>query len=72
MTRHKGHRFIGELPSLEDPGFVETVERMLGHQQVTDGYLVALAHHHEIQLVTFDRRIEALARNHQTVLRLTP
>ncbi len=72
MTRHKGHRFIGELPSLESPAFVEAVERMLGHQQVTDGYLVALAHHHQIQLVTFDRRLEALARDHQSVLRLTP
>ncbi len=72
MTRHKGHRFIGELPSLDSPDFAETVDRMLGHQQITDGYLVALARHHEIQLVTFDRRIESLVRDHQTVLRLTP
>jgi len=72
MTRNSGHRFIGELPPLESPEFVDAVERMLGHQQVTDGYLVALAQHHEIRLVTFDRRIDALSRNHQTVLRLTP
>lgn len=33
----------------------------LGHKQVTDAYLLALAKHHKARLVTFDRRIEALA-----------
>jgi toxin-antitoxin system PIN domain toxin len=33
----------------------------LGHKQITDAYLLALAMHHNAKLVTFDRRIEALA-----------
>lgn len=35
--------------------------RMQGPKQITDAYLLALALHHNAKLVTFDRRIEALA-----------
>jgi predicted nucleic acid-binding protein len=31
--------------------------RVLGHRQVTDAYLLALAVRHEGRFVTFDRRI---------------
>jgi hypothetical protein len=72
MTQHGGHRFISELPTLEIPAFARALERMLGHQQITDGYLVALAEHHEIRLVTFDRRIEAISKDRRAILRLTP
>jgi uncharacterized protein len=33
----------------------------LGHKQVTDAYLIALATHHNGSVVTFDSRMEALA-----------
>ena len=33
----------------------------LGPKQITDAYLLALAIHHKANLVTFDRRMEALA-----------
>lgn len=33
---------------------------VIGHRQVTDAYLVALAKHHEGQLATFDRGLAAL------------
>lgn len=33
----------------------------LGHKQITDAYLLALAIHHKAKLVTFDRRMEILA-----------
>jgi toxin-antitoxin system PIN domain toxin len=33
----------------------------LGHKQITDAYLLALAMHHKAKLVTFDRRMEVLA-----------
>ena len=33
----------------------------LGHKQITDAYLLALAMHHKAKLVTFDRRMEILA-----------
>lgn len=35
--------------------------RGLGHKQVTDAYLIALALHHHGSVVTFDSRMEALA-----------
>ena len=35
--------------------------RLQGPKQITDAYLLALALHHNAKLVTFDRRIEALA-----------
>lgn len=35
--------------------------RLQGPKQITDAYLLALAMHHNAKLVTFDRRIEALA-----------
>jgi hypothetical protein len=72
MVRHKRHRFVGELPPLVDSGFSEIFGRLLGHQQVTDGYLVALARHHDLRLVTFDRRIEAISPDPGAVLRLEP
>ncbi|MGD0548184.1 MAG: PIN domain-containing protein, partial [Terracidiphilus sp.] len=36
-------------------------QRLDGHKQITDAYLLALALHHKAKLVTFDRRIESLA-----------
>lgn len=42
---------------------------VLGHRQVTDSYLVALAAHHGGRLVTLDR---GLATRHPEVLRLSP
>ena len=33
----------------------------LGHKQITDAYLLALAIHYKAKLVTFDRRMEARA-----------
>lgn len=33
----------------------------LGHKQVTDAYLLALAHRHQGKVVTFDSRMQALA-----------
>ena len=39
-----------------------SIRRQLqGHQQITDAYLLALAMHHDGLLLTFDRRIIALA-----------
>lgn len=67
MCHHSHHRFVTEMPSLGDPSFSQLVSRMLGHRQVTDGYLLAVARHHGLQLVTFDRRLEALAVRQESV-----
>lgn len=57
-TRHVAHRFwpddiplAGALSNLED--------RVRGHQQITDGYLLALAIHHRGKLATLDKGIRA-------------
>lgn len=39
------------------------LERLLGHRQVTDTYLLALAVRNEGRLVTFDQRVSASAVN---------
>jgi hypothetical protein len=70
MTRHPEHRFISELDPLDAAGFIEVVSRLMGHKQLTDAYLLALAHKHDLQLVTFDRRIEMIDPYDGVVVRL--
>ncbi|MCU0305117.1 MAG: PIN domain-containing protein [Thermoanaerobaculales bacterium] len=72
MTRHPGHRFIAELHGLETDEFAAAAGRLLGHQQVTDAYLVALARRHDIRVATFDRRLEAIAGDPRRVTTLAP
>jgi hypothetical protein len=53
---HPGHQFWSDDISLPDAlGSLGT--RIMGHQQVTDAYLLALAMHHHGKLVTLDKRI---------------
>jgi hypothetical protein len=56
------HDFWPDDVNLLDSGAVNW-QRVLGHRQVTDAYLLALAVRHDGRLVTFDRRIavEAVA-----------
>ena len=42
---------------------------VLGHQQVTDAYLIGLARHHQASLLTFDQRAEAHGLDGIEVLR---
>jgi uncharacterized protein len=71
ITRRPGHRF---WPM--DITFSEAVqpfrERLFGHRQVTDAYLLGLAIKNKGRLVTLDRGIEVLAgeghRQHVAVL----
>jgi toxin-antitoxin system PIN domain toxin len=62
------HLYFDELPRL---GSVEsTFRRLLGHQQVTDAYLVAVAEANDATLLTLDRRLAAtfVARGRVEVL----
>ena len=70
MTRHPEHRFLSEYPPIDDVSFADVASRLMGHQQVTDAYLVVLARHHDVQLITFDRRIEAISPYDGLVVRL--
>jgi uncharacterized protein len=55
-----GHTFWEDEISLLDPQHVDTT-RLLSSRQVTDTYLLALAHSHQGKLATFDRRLISLA-----------
>lgn len=54
-----GHRFLTDDVSLTDTD----VPRMVGHQQVTDAHLVAVARRHSVRLVTFDSALGAMGRD---------
>jgi toxin-antitoxin system PIN domain toxin len=70
MTRHPEHRFLAELDPLVGEPFAKVASRLMGHQQVTDAYLVVIAHRQGLQLVTFDRRIEVASPFDGVVRRL--
>jgi toxin-antitoxin system PIN domain toxin len=58
--RHRGHQFWND--SLQLPAALRAVEAKLqGHRQVTDTYLLALAHRNKGFLATFDRGAGTLA-----------
>jgi predicted nucleic acid-binding protein len=58
-TQPDGHHFWNDNIRLSEVG-VRWRER-LGPKQITDAYLLMLAIHHKGKLVTFDRRMLALA-----------
>lgn len=58
-TAARDHVFWGDdLPFAEAVAFAGV--RLMGHQQVTDAYLLGLAVHHGGMLATLDRRVSAL------------
>ena len=56
---HPAHRFWADELSL-DRALEPFVHRLVGHQQVTDAYLLGLAIHRKGKLVTLDRAVRAL------------
>jgi hypothetical protein len=56
VTSHKAHQF---WPDDLDFGKV-AMTGVIGHRQVTDAYLAALARHHRGQLATFDQGLATL------------
>jgi len=62
-VQHAGHRFWEDEVSVADA--TRSIRaHLIGHQQVTDAYLLGLAIHKEGKLVTFDRSIAALVPGH--------
>ena len=53
LCADKQHRFVAEHPSLVDCDF----SQLAGPRQTTDAYLLTLAQHHGMCLVTLDRRL---------------
>jgi toxin-antitoxin system PIN domain toxin len=58
-VNHPTHRFWADNLPVEDA--VRPFQgRLVGHNQVTDGYLLGLAIHHKARLATLDERLAAL------------
>jgi uncharacterized protein len=57
-TRTPHHRFVAEALSLLDEARFDS-NRLLGHRQVTDAYLLGLAVAQGFRFVTFDTRVPA-------------
>jgi toxin-antitoxin system PIN domain toxin len=57
LIDHPHHRF---LPDRKSPVELSEMSAVLGHQQVTDAYLVGTARLSGFRLVTFDRQLVAL------------
>ncbi len=56
ITALPGHAFWSDALSLRDAKIFDAA-RLLSSAQVTDSYLLALAHSHRAQLASFDRRL---------------
>ena len=65
LTNHERHTFWPDAIGYDDVDLIE----VLGHGQVTDTYLAALARHYHARLATFDPE---LARHHSDVVTLVP
>ncbi len=61
MVNDPLHVYLGSLPSPLSKRFRAGIEILLGPRQVTDAYWSALGHAHGATLLTFDKRLEALA-----------
>lgn len=61
MVTDEQHLYIAELPTPVSPSARQGLDRILGHKQITDSYLVSLAEEEQLKLVTFDTRISLFA-----------
>ncbi len=55
LTADARHVYLTTLPSL--PESARHFQRLIGHQQVTDAYLVAIAEANDAMLLTLDQRL---------------
>jgi predicted nucleic acid-binding protein len=62
MVRDSRHEYLVSLPSPVGQHFSTAFTSILGHQQVTDAYLLALAGQQRATFLTFDARLQSLAR----------
>jgi toxin-antitoxin system PIN domain toxin len=71
LSAHPQHEFlVDDVEFANDPGVYH--ERLVGHRQVTDAHLVALAAKHSARLITLDRGVASLARANTSVEILEP
>ena len=53
LCADRQHRFVSEHPAVTDADF----SQLIGPRQTTDAYLLSLAQHHGMRLLTLDRRL---------------
>jgi uncharacterized protein len=58
-VKHPAHQFWADNLSLAD-GLAHFQNRIVGHKQIVDAYLLALAMHHKGKLATLDKRMAQL------------
>jgi predicted nucleic acid-binding protein len=64
MVADSLHVFLGNLPSVKG---IPMFRGLLGHNQITDAYLLHLARKYHAVFLTFDRRLLNLADKDQPV-----
>jgi len=64
FTQHTGYRFVDKLPAPSASMFA----RVIGHQQLTDAYLVHVAETAGMLFATFDGRAQAHATKPKAVV----
>jgi len=57
LHRHPRHRFLEQLPGPGDPVLAGSLARVQGYRQVTDAYLIGLAHANGGKLATLDKKL---------------
>lgn len=70
LVRDRRHRYVESLPTL--PRVETHFRRLLGHQQVTDAYLLAVAATNDAILLTLDRRLALPAAARASVEVISP
>jgi predicted nucleic acid-binding protein len=60
MIQDARHVYLEALPSPIARDFGAVLGGLLGHQQVTGAYLLALARRHDAAILTFDARMKHL------------
>ena|SRR5579871_1437637 len=55
------HVYLDTMPQPAGTGYLQAFGKILGSKQVTDAYLVELAHHHQATFLTFDTKLRELA-----------
>jgi toxin-antitoxin system PIN domain toxin len=70
MVADSAHIYLDSLPAPASADWRDAFAKLLGHQQVTDAYLLRLALANNAVLVTFDRRLESAAGDKSRVITL--
>jgi uncharacterized protein len=72
MRHVEGHVFLPDDVELVTGSERALAGRIVGHRQVTDAHLLALARRHRARLATLDRAVTTLAGEDSSVVVLVP